>query len=473
MEEARQRTQTRIRLRGGTVLPQSERDLPGQPKKVGRYEILSEIGKGAMGMVYKARDPLLDRVVALKTLLAPGYLGKEVRRSFIERFEREAKAAGRMAHPYIVTIFDVGLDAENPYLVMEYVPGETLAARLDRGRMPLSDAVSCASNLAGALGFAHAQRIVHRDVKPANVLDAGTSGWKLADFGIARLPDSDLTQVGIFVGTPGYAPPEVVRGGRYTPAGDVFAWGAVTYELLCGQIPYGGEDPSNVNQRVLAGPPTPPEQYEPQLPRALSAVVMRAMATDAAQRYATCVEAQQGLSEAWAQLGGGSGAGVVVPVTAPERSGRPSSRDFPSELPTEISGPPSMRAPATDKEPDAAAAAAARAAHATSVLPDRDESLRRAVQAPEPVAERKRPLVEGGARGGAEKGTVPGTPPARRRLEAPRARSSMAPWIILIVVVMMLVGGVGAYVAWKMGQKQGQKQGQKAPPPGQPAPPPQ
>ena len=99
-------------------------------------------------------------MVALKTLLAPGYLGKEVRRSFIERFEREAKAAGRMAHPYIVTIFDVGLDAENPYLVMEYVPGETLAARLDRGRMPLADAVSCASNLAGALGFAHAQRIV-------------------------------------------------------------------------------------------------------------------------------------------------------------------------------------------------------------------------------------------------------------------------------------------------------------------------
>src|SRR3954462_10264880 len=102
----------------------------------------------------------------------------------MERFEREAKAAGRMTHPHIVTIYDVGLDHDNPYLVMEYVPGETLAARLDRGRIALPEAVSCAVNLAGALGYAHAQRIVHRDVKPANVLDAGPAGWKLADFGI-------------------------------------------------------------------------------------------------------------------------------------------------------------------------------------------------------------------------------------------------------------------------------------------------
>src|SRR5262249_2703738 len=151
--------------------------------------------------------------------------------------------------------FDVGLEESAPFLVMEFLPGETLADRLDRGRMPLPQAVECARELASALGCAHRQRIVHRAVKPANVLHPGHSHWKLGDFGIARVPDSDLTQVGVFMGTPGYAPPEAIREGTYTVQSDVFAWGAVFYELLCSKIPYEGPDTQTTNRAVLAAEP--------------------------------------------------------------------------------------------------------------------------------------------------------------------------------------------------------------------------
>ena len=158
-----------------------------------------------------------------------------------------------MQHPAIVTIFDVGLEENGaPFMVLEYLPGESLADRLDRVRMPLGrSGAGRRSDLASALAFAHRQRIVHRDVKPANVLHAGETRWKLADFGIARLPDSDLTQVGIFMGTPGYAPPEAISQGRYTSQADVFAWGAVLYELLSGRIPYEGPDTRTTNGYVL------------------------------------------------------------------------------------------------------------------------------------------------------------------------------------------------------------------------------
>src|SRR5687767_2267585 len=177
----------KTRLRG--VAPLGAPTAQAVPKNIGRYEVLEVIGRGAMGVVYKARDSLLDRVVAIKTIYAPAQLGERVRKAFLERFQREARAAARISHPAIVTIFDVGLTQENPFLVMEYLPGETLADRLDRERMPLGQAVECARELAAALGQAHKERIVHRDVKPANVLHAGETHWKLADFGIARLPD--------------------------------------------------------------------------------------------------------------------------------------------------------------------------------------------------------------------------------------------------------------------------------------------
>src|SRR5438477_172042 len=225
-QQSRPRTNTRARAEAPPGLSHSGEE--GR-QAIGRYEVIKTIGKGAMGVVYKARDPLLDRVVAVKTIMSPQSQGRRVRSAFLERFQREAKAAAKMSHPAIVTIFDVGVDEDSgaPFMVLEYLPGESLADRLDRVRLPLARCVQIGLDLSSALSFAHRQRIVHRDVKPANVLHAGDNRWKLADFGIARLPDSDLTQVGIFMGTPGYSPPEAIKEGRYTPQADVFAWGAV------------------------------------------------------------------------------------------------------------------------------------------------------------------------------------------------------------------------------------------------------
>jgi serine/threonine-protein kinase len=270
-------------------------------QQIGRYEVIKTIGKGAMGVVYKARDPLLDRVVAVKTIMSPQQQGRRVRSAFLERFQREAKAAAKMSHPAIVTIFDVGVDEDSgaPFMVLEYLPGESLADRLDRVRIPLARCVQIGLDLASALSFAHRQRIVHRDVKPANVLHAGDNRWKLADFGIARLPDSDLTQVGIFMGTPGYSPPEAIKEGRYTPQADVFAWGAVMYELMCGRIPYEGPDTKTTNGYVVQGNAPPPSRHDGSIPEPLSTVVMTALQPSDKSRFKDASEAEQALREAW------------------------------------------------------------------------------------------------------------------------------------------------------------------------------
>ncbi|MDQ3341195.1 MAG: serine/threonine protein kinase [Myxococcota bacterium] len=297
--QARPRTATRLKGEAPPGLTLSAQEEGRQ--RIGRYEVVKTIGKGAMGVVYKARDPLLDRIVAVKTIMSPQGQGRRVRSAFLERFQREAKAAAKMQHPAIVTIFDVGLDEASgaPFMVLEYLPGESLADRLDRVRIPLQRCVQIATDLASALSFAHRQRIVHRDVKPANVLHAGDNRWKLADFGIARMPDSDLTQVGIFMGTPGYSPPEAIREGRYTPQADVFAWGAVFYELLSGRIPYEGPDTKTTNSYVVQGNAPPPTRHDSSIPEPLAAVTMTALQPSDRNRFKDASEAEQALREAW------------------------------------------------------------------------------------------------------------------------------------------------------------------------------
>lgn len=365
----RPRTKTRLRGVAPVEVPQA-----GAPQKIGRYDVIETIGRGAMGVVYKARDPLLDRIVAVKTIVAPPSLGRNVRKAFLERFEREAKAAARISHPAIVTIFDVGLEAEAPFLVMEYLPGETLADRLDRVRMPLGQVVQCGRDLASALGFAHRERIVHRDVKPANVLHAGDTRWKLADFGIARMPDSDLTQIGIFMGTPGYAPPEAIKEGRYTVQADVFAWGAVFYELLCGRVPYEGPDTQTTNGTVLKAEPPSPRVYDPAVPDLLAQVALRALAHDSKRRYGNGAEAEAALAEAWERcLASG-----LVPLSALSSSapGIPHSATSSSPVAPPAAAPPPPAASGKDTPTlsyEAAEAQMARASAAAQAPPSRTE----------------------------------------------------------------------------------------------------
>lgn len=292
----RPRTATRMRF---VAPPGMELEERKDVKTIGRYEILETLGKGAMGVVYKARDPLLDRIVAVKTIVSPRGSGRRTQRAYLERFEREAKAAAKMQHPAIVTIFDVGTEDGSPFMVLEYLPGDSLADRLDSVRMPLAKGISTALDLASALGFAHNERIVHRDVKPANVLNAGQNRWKLADFGIARMPDSDLTQVGIFMGTPGYAPPEAISQGRYTPQADVFAWGAVLYELMSGRIPYEGPDTRTTNGYVLKKTARSPREHDPSIPQILADVCMTALHPSIEVRYKDGNSAEAALRSAW------------------------------------------------------------------------------------------------------------------------------------------------------------------------------
>ncbi len=295
-EPIRERTSARL----GFVAPPGMSVGKTNAKMIGRYEVIRTLGKGAMGVVYKARDPRLDRTVAVKTIVAPRN-GKKLHAAYLERFEREAKAAAKMQHPSIVTIFDSDVENGAPYMVLEYLPGETLADRLDRVRLPLGKAVQIALDLAGALGYAHRQRIVHRDVKPANVIAADENRWKLTDFGIVRLPDSDLTQAGIFMGTPGYAPPEAIRLGHYTPQADVFAWGAVFYEMLSGRIPYEGPDTRTTNSYVIKATAPSPRKYDASIPEPLAEIAMTALSPSAKDRYKDGAEAEKALKEAWSR----------------------------------------------------------------------------------------------------------------------------------------------------------------------------
>jgi serine/threonine-protein kinase len=211
---------------------------------IGRYEIVKEIGRGAMGVVYLASDPHLQRQVAVKTYHLPEGISEDLSKEFRERFLREARAAASLSHPGIVTIHDAGQDPATgrPFIAMEFVPGESLGQRLKR---PLDRArvLEMGGVLADALQAAHRAGIVHRDIKPANILIRETDGAaKIADFGVARLKESSLTQSGASIGSPGYMSPEQVRGGALDGRSDLFSLAVVLYEALCGKRPFQGED---------------------------------------------------------------------------------------------------------------------------------------------------------------------------------------------------------------------------------------
>jgi serine/threonine-protein kinase len=257
------------------------------PQRLGRYEILSLLGRGAMGSVYKARDPVLDREVALKTVGGLLMEAAEHREEYLQRFQREAQAAAKLSHPNIVAVHDLGVDEPSgtPFIVMEYVPGVSLATLLrENPTLPVAQAVEIADQVAAALEEAHRHGIVHRDVKPGNVFVDPRGRVKVGDFGIARIEGSDLTQTGVGLGTPGYLAPEVVRGERADPRADVFALGALAYALLAGRKPFLGVTPQTLTAEVLEREPEEPHAVRPEVPPAASAAVMHALAKSRDER---------------------------------------------------------------------------------------------------------------------------------------------------------------------------------------------
>nr|WP_269129519.1 serine/threonine-protein kinase [Ramlibacter alkalitolerans] len=258
-------------------------------KKLGRYEVLRVIGKGAMGVVYEGRDPNLDRRVAIKTVKVEN-LSEEAAAEYEHRFRTEARSAARLQHPNIVSVYDSDRDANVAFLVMEYIQGDDLKHHLDRGqRFSLEQSLKIVRDLLSALDYAHKQGIVHRDIKPANLLIEPAGRVKLTDFGVARIQDSgEATRTqGSMVGTLKYMAPEQVQGQKIDSRADLFSAGVVLYQLLTDKRPFDGDNDFSIIHQIIGHTPPPPSSINPRLPAALDAVVARALAKDRDERFAT------------------------------------------------------------------------------------------------------------------------------------------------------------------------------------------
>jgi Protein kinase domain len=248
----------------------------------GRYEFIETLGTGATSRVDKARDTLIGRVVALKTFLH-GFGSGDVQKQFL----REAQIIGRLAHPFIVGLYDVGTNADGvPYFVMEYVDGKTLEKVLDDGPLPLEKAALWATDLAAAIARAHRAKVIHGDIKPANILVTKEGQVKLGDFGIARFA-TQVSNSGVLMGTPAYLSPEQIQGNAQDTRSDLFSLGIILYQMTTGVQPFSGSSVSAVCAQIVAIMPPPPSHHNPSLPAAFDRIVMRCLAKDPADRYAT------------------------------------------------------------------------------------------------------------------------------------------------------------------------------------------
>jgi len=274
--------------------------VPSLPERLGKYEIVGVLGQGAMGIVYDAVDPHIDRRVAVKAIRAPLLHAPEHEPLVTARFRTEAQAAGRLSHPNIVSIYEYGEAGDERFIAMEYVRGVSLLELLARGtRLPLGDVASVMLQLLDALECAHEQRVWHRDIKPANLLVTAEGRLKVTDFGIARIETSDLTLPSSVLGSSGYMAPERYTAGVPDCRVDIFSCGVLLYEMLTGQRPYCGSN-SQVMYQVLHDDPPPPSTLDiddPPPPR-LDAVVAQAMARDPKARYASAAQMRDALREA-------------------------------------------------------------------------------------------------------------------------------------------------------------------------------
>ncbi|MEQ1438935.1 serine/threonine-protein kinase [Fontimonas sp. SYSU GA230001] len=269
--------------------------------QLGRYRIVAEIGRGAMGVVYRAEDPLLDRTVAIKTILLTGDTAE--RQSYEVRFLQEARAAGRLSHPAIITIYDVGREGELAYMAMELLRGVDLRERLQQGGLSLREAVALAAEIADGLAFAHEHGVIHRDIKPANIMIVRSGHAKIMDFGLARLPLSDVkTQTGVLLGTPKYMSPEQVAGRPVDHRSDLFALGAVLYEMIVGRPPFSGADTAQLIHRIATAPHAAPSRIVSSVPPLLDLIVARALEKDPSVRYQSAREMAADLHACLAQL---------------------------------------------------------------------------------------------------------------------------------------------------------------------------
>jgi serine/threonine-protein kinase len=264
--------------------------------KLGRYVIQSELGRGAMGVVYKASDTVLERVVAVKTVNMA--LEREGAEKYEARFYQEARAAGSLNHPNIVTVYDVGKEGDVAYMAMEFIEGVELRSLIGEGRaMPVSQAVSIGAQVAEGLAYAHQHGVVHRDVKPANIMVVSGGPVKITDFGIARMraATDELTQTGMMLGSPKYMSPEQVIGKRADHRSDLFSLGVILYELLTGGAPFNGENVTALMYQIVNFAPPTPSAVNPAVPELLDYIVAKMLAKPLEERYQSAQDLAQDL----------------------------------------------------------------------------------------------------------------------------------------------------------------------------------
>jgi tRNA A-37 threonylcarbamoyl transferase component Bud32 len=260
-------------------------------KKLGRYELRNVLGKGAMGVVYEGFDPSLGRRVAVKTILKSVGLDAETERAYAARFTLEAKAVARLNHPNIVQVYDFGVESDAAFLVMEFIQGRELRSFFNAGEsFSQAESVRVMGELLDALDFAHEAGVVHRDVKPANVMLDGQRRVKLTDFGVARVQDSDRSAAGTMVGTPAFMSPEQISGGKIDRRTDLFSAGVVLYQLLTGEQPFKGSGAWTVAKQIMQDDPPQPSALVTNVSPAFDAIVVRALAKKPADRYANARE---------------------------------------------------------------------------------------------------------------------------------------------------------------------------------------
>ena len=262
-----------------------------EPTKLGRYELRRVLGRGAMGVVYEGLDPSLNRRVAVKTILKNAAIDDETARAYSAQFAREAQAAGRLNHPNIVQVHDFAEQGEVAYLVMEYIQGRELRSYFDgKEKFEPAEAVRIMGELLDALDFAHEAGVIHRDVKPANVMLDAQRRVKLADFGVARIQDSERSAAGTMVGTPAFMSPEQIQGGKIDRRTDLFSAGVVLYQLLTGEQPFTGQGAWTVAKKIMQDDPPAPSAVVKSVSPVFDEIVSKALAKNPAQRFATARE---------------------------------------------------------------------------------------------------------------------------------------------------------------------------------------
>ena len=305
--------------------------------KAGRYQIVSELGRGSMGVVYHGFDPVIGRTVAIKTMLTEGLSSQEFR-EFKARFQREAQAAGVLSHPNIVNVFDYGEDSGILYLIMEYLEGKSLEKLVEEQRMlPIETIIPMYDQVCSALDHAHQHSIVHRDIKPANIMILDNGSVKVTDFGIAKMMSMGMTQAGQVLGTPNYMSPEQVKGRQIDGRSDIFSLGIILYELVTGEMPFSGQNITTVIYKIINENPIPPRELDATIHPGLSYVICKTLAKSPDERYQTCRELADDLKNFKCLAGPASPSATIIVKVPPfpsadlERAAAP---------PVEISRPP-------------------------------------------------------------------------------------------------------------------------------------